>query len=323
MLTEEQKKQIILYVQKFRENVMIYLQNKSKLEELDKEIEMKNKELLKVTEEERKLEVALEVLYGQTKKESISGKIEREIKVLQENSETIHNNLTELTKNLLDQMRELPIPADLESHKTEDSNIVFPFFEGAELGEEGIEVICNLFGQKLPLKFDDVIIMPDRLVVINAFDKKGIPAADLQPIWSTTRSTTWLGAVSKIVNAINGFRVHVEDISKSYKHVDEMIDRLMQSKLYAAILVIIKEKGIVSSEEISKTLNVKQRAAYDACYNLTRSNWSPNPIKKASSGKWELTRPAGEILVNRLLEKHPEVKSVLSSKENALGQKEE
>jgi len=178
----------------------------------------------------------------------------------------------------------LPIPADLENSQQEDASIVFPFFEGADLGIEGVNTICDLFREKPPLSFGDVTVLPEKVMVRNAVRKQE--------------------AVSKFVDAIRSFRMRVDNLSKSYEQIDEMVERLMKSKQYSKILIVLAEEGKCSSKKIAGILNMDETKAYNTCYNLTRGNWAPSPIQKTHSGEWELTLP-GEILVNRLLEKYP------------------
>ena len=294
MLTEDQKKNVIANVQRFREKVSEYIQKKSELGECEKNIQMKTEELSKVAEEERQMEAAMEVLYGQSKKESMSGKIEEEIRSWRQKSETVRNELTQLKTDLLGQMRNLPIPADLENPKQEDSDMAFPFFEGAELGEEGVDTICDLFRQEPPLDFGDVTMLPEKVVVRNASRKQE--------------------AIPKLVGAIRSFRMLVDNLSKSYEQIDEMVERLRKSKQYSGVLKVLAREGRLSSKEIARILDIDERKAYDTCYNLTRNNWSPNPVEKTPSGEWELTLP-GEILVNRLLEKYPDERSEFSLEE--------
>jgi len=294
MLTEDQKKHVLIEVQRFEVKVSEYVQKKSELNECERNILVKTEELSKVAEEERQVKAAMEILYGQAKKDSKAGKIEEEIESWRQKSETLHNELTQLKTDLLGQMHNLPIPADLENPKQEESGIAFPFFEDANLGKEGIDTICDLFMQESPLDFGDVTILPDKVVVRNASRKQE--------------------AIPKLVEAIRSFRMRVDDLLKSYEQIDEMVERLRKSKQYSGVLKVLAREGKLSSDEIARILEMDERKAYDTCYNLTRSNWSPSPIQKTASGEWELTLP-GEILVKRLLEKFPEERSELNSKE--------
>lgn len=288
MLTEDQQKQIKSLIQLFKEKSLEYIHKKSDLDECEKKAQVNMEELSKVAEEERQMETAMEVLYGQAKKQSKTRKIEEEITYWQQKSEILRNELTQLKTELLEKMRSLPFPADLENPKQENSGTAFPFFEDTELGEEIIDTIRDLFRQKPPLNFNDVTILPNKIVVKNTLRKQE--------------------AIQKLVEAIQSFRMRVDDMSKSYEKIDEMVERLIKSELYSGVLKTLFEKGKLSTDDIASILNVDKRTAYDACYNLTRGNWSPNPINKISSGEWELTL-AGEILINRVFEKYPAKKT--------------
>lgn len=285
MLTEEQKKKVIANIQRFKEKVVEYISMKSDLEACNANIERQTKELEKVAAEERQMETAMDVLYKQSKKESKVREIEQEIKSWRQTSDTIRNELTQLKTTLIGEMRELPIPANLKNSKSETSDVTFPYFEGSELGEEAIDTMCDLFRREPPLAFGDVTLLPEKVVVSNTTKKQD--------------------AIRKLVAAIQSFRMLADNISKSYEQIDEMVERLRKSQRYSEVLKVLFKKGRLPSSEIARVLDTAERTVYDACYNLTRDNWRPNPVQKTPSGEWELTLP-GEILVNRLLEKYPD-----------------
>lgn len=285
MLAEDQKKQITSHVEMFKEKALEYLRTRSDLGECQNNIQVKMKELSKVAEEERQMETAMEVLYGQTKKQSRTKKIEQEIANYRQKSEMLLNQLNQLKTELLEKMRHLPFPADLENPTQENSETAFPFFEGIDLGDVVIDTICDLIRQEPPLSFNDVTILPDKIIVKETLKKQE--------------------AIQKLVQGVQSFRMRVDNMSKSYEKIDEMVERLIKSQLYFGILKTLAEKRKLSTDEIANTLNTNKRKVYDTCYNLTRSNWSPAPIEKKPSGEWELTL-AGEILINRVIEKYPE-----------------
>lgn len=282
MLTEDQKKHVLVEMQKFAEKLSGYIEGKSELNQCEKNIKAKTEELLKVAEEERQMETALEVIYRQAKKESKTRKIEEERESWRQKSEILRKELDELRTDLLELMRNLPIPVDLENPKEEEAGIAFPFFEETELGKDGINVMCDLLRQGPPLDFLDVSILPDKVIIKDVSQKQE--------------------AVSKLIEGIRSFRMHVDYLLKSYEQIDEMVERLRRSEQYARVLMILAEKDKLTTDQIARMLSMDRRRVYDTCYNLTRSNWSPNPIK-ISSGEWQLTLP-GEILVNRLIEKY-------------------
>jgi len=285
MLTEGQKKRILEDIQKFLETASEFNKKESELRDCEESIKANTEKLSKVAEEERQIEVAMEVLYGEVKKEAETRKIKEEIETLQKNLETLNNELDHLRTSLLNQMHNLPIPVNLENPQNEETDIAFSFFEGGELGKEGINVVCKLFRQEPPLSFSDATFLPDKIVVKSATEKEN--------------------AIAKLIEGIRSFRMQVDDLLKSYEQIDEMVERVRRSTLYYGVLRILFKKGKQSIDAIANALNMDERKAYDTCYNLKRSNWSPNPIRNTPSGEWELTLP-GKILVNRLLQKYRE-----------------
>ena len=285
MLTEDQKEQIGSHIQTFQEKALEYIRIKSDLNNCEKNTQVKMEELSKVAEEERQMETAMEVLYGQTKKQSKTRKIEEEIEDYRQRSEMLLNQLNRLKTELLEKMRNLPFPADLENPTLENAETAFPFFEGTDLGDVVLDTICDLLRQEHPLRFNDVTILSDKIIVKGTLRKQE--------------------AIQKLVQGVQSFRMRVDNLSKSYEKIDEMVERLIKSQLFFGIVKTLAKKNTLSTDEIASTLNMNKRRIYDACYNLTRSNWSPAPIEKKPSGEWELTL-AGEILINRVIEKYPE-----------------
>lgn len=291
MLTNDQKKQIAEYISSFQIEAKTYLKIKDQIQKCVEIIKEKTGELSKVAKEERQIENAMAILYGQTKKQSKVSEIEMEIKDCQARSSVYIEDLNRVKTGLIEAMRNLPIPADLEDFQN-DSETFFPYFEEAKLGEEAVSVILDLFRQSPPLIFGDVLILADRVVIKNVSERQE--------------------AIQKLVDAIQNFRLHTDNLSKSYERIDVLVERLNSSKLYASILKVLSSKGKLSAQQIASALSVEERKIYDSCYNLTRDNWSPNPVQKTASGEWELTF-AGEILINRLYEKHPEEKTSIST----------
>lgn len=299
MLAEDQKKSILADMQKFREKVSEYIQKKNELDECEKNIQVKMRDWSRVAEEERQIEAAMDVVLRRPKKKSRARDIKEEIESWQRKSETLHTELNQLRTDLLGQMRNIPIPVDLENPTHGESETTFTFFEGAELGSEVIDVMCDLLRQEPPINFLNTLILPDKVVVKDVSKKKE--------------------ALSKLVDAIRSFRMRIDDLLKSYEQIDETVERLKRSKLYARVLKTLTEEGKLSTDKIAKMLGIDRKKAYDTCYNLTRSNWSPNPIIKTSSGEWELTLP-GEIIVSRLFQKYgtrPEEETELSLQTNS------
>jgi len=300
LLTEDQKKRVFDEIRGFLQAASEFVKKDSELNNCKKKIEINTERLLRVAEEERQMETAMEVLYGETKKESQIRKLKAEIEKSQKNLEFLSNELDQVRTNLLKRMRNLPIPVDLENPQQEQSDIAFTFFEGAKLGKEGIDSLCGLLRQEPPLSFSNTIFLPDKILVKNVSQKQE--------------------ALSRLIESIRSFRMRVDDLLRSYEQIDEMVERVRRSDLYSGVLRVLFNKGKLSTEEIAKTLNIDKRKVYDTCYNLTRSNWSPKPIRlDSSSGKWELSLP-GEILMNRLLQKHGQL-DFAEDPESRLGSK--
>ncbi len=294
MLTEDQKEQIRSHIQTFQVKAVEYIRIKSDLNNCEKNTQVKMEELSKVAEEERQMETAMEVLYGQTKKQSKTRKIEEKIEDYRQKSEMLLNQLNRLKTELLEKMRNLPFPAELENPTLENSETAFPFLEGMDLGDDVLDTICDLLRQEHPLRFNDVTILSDKIIVKGTLRKQE--------------------AIQKLVQGVQSFRMRVDNLSKSYEKIDEMVERLIKSQLFFGILKTLAGQKTLSTDEIASTLNMNKRRIYDTCYNLTRSNWSPAPIEKNPSGEWELTL-AGEILINRVVEKYPEKRAETNNAE--------
>jgi prefoldin subunit 5 len=284
MLTSEQKQEIARQIREFQSKSEEYHGAISVLEALRGENAVLKEILSNVAKEERQMETAIDVLYRQPKQVSKAKDIEMQIINAEEKQKGCLDDLNRIENELLVMMRNLPIPVNLEEPEKNNSGIVFCYFQGLELGENAVQVLSMLIRQQLV--FDEVIILPGKVEVKNVSDKNE--------------------AIGKLVEAIQCFRMRIDTLSESYGKIDELIERLTKSKIYAGILVALKDRKELSVQEIAKALNTDERTAYDGCYNLTRSNWSPSPIRRTLSGGLELTL-TGDILVKRLSETHPEI----------------
>lgn len=285
LLTDDQRNQIIDYIATFKSKIADYMTIKSTLAGVVEETQMKRHDLSEVTREEQQIETAMDVLYRQTKTQSKTSEIEAEISKLEKEYAICLNAINERKSELTELMRNLPIPVDLGNPNHTNSETIFHYFEDTELGNDVIDTILDLFRQKPPLAFNDVEILPDKVVILNTIEKQE--------------------AIQRLVQAIRSFRMRADNLSKSYEKIDELVERLTRSEIYPNILSVLAKGGKFSAQIIADILDTDERKVYDSCYNLTRSNWSPNPIKRTQSGDWELTL-AGDILVNRMFEKHPE-----------------
>lgn len=284
MSTENRKDRIIRSVQAFKEKAEQYSLIKSQIDEYVEAVQSKNEELSKVAYEERIKELAEEALFpDEPKHKSQAGDIEEEIKSLQVKLTSSHDRLNEIKMELTQGMYSLPIPVDLDKCRREETRIIFPFFNGVELGETAISVMRELLKMER-LEFQGVEIISDKVVV---------------------ESSSRNEAITKLASGIKAYRLKLGVILKAYEQIDEMVEKAMKSNLYPRILKILLIEKKMSTADIAKKLGENERKVYDACYNLTRDRWTPNPLNSTNSGEWILT-VSGEILANRLLEKYPE-----------------
>jgi hypothetical protein len=287
MLTEEQRQNIAKAVNNFQAQVHKYTETKETADECQNMIDTLESQLSLVAQEERQMETAADVLYRVTKQISKTKEIQNEICAVADHLRITQEELNQLEPELLTLLRNLPLPIALDNFEINNTNGFFHYFEGLQLGEEAINVISTIIRQNKPLTFDEVTILPDKVVIRNVANRET--------------------AVQKLIAAIQTFRIRVDDLAKSYENIDALIERLIKSKVYPAIIQLIATKGALSVQDISSALNVDERVIYDGCYNLTRNNWSPNPIQKVSSGQYQITL-AGKILFDRLSAKYPQPK---------------
>jgi len=292
MLTEEQKQNIAKAINSFQAQVSEYTDAKEAADECRILLDKLKAQLSLVAEEERQMETAADVLYRVTKQTSQTKEIQNNILDVTNHIKIAQEKLNQLEPELLSSLRNLPLPIALDNFEKNNTEGFFYYFEGLQLGESAINAISAIIRQDQPLTFNEVAILADKVVVKNVASKEI--------------------AIQKLIAAIQTFRIRVDDLAKSYENIDALIERLVKSKTYPAILQLIAAKGALTVQEISTALQVEERIIYDGCYNLTRDNWSPNPIQKNSSSQYQLTL-AGKILFDRLSAKYPQLKDTTTS----------
>lgn len=284
MLTEDRKNRILDEIQKFKEDAEEYISIESQMDQNSKAVQSKKEELSKVAHEERIKEIAEEVLFpGEQKAPSRTRKVEEEVRALEAKIASLQDELNKIKTQLTQSMYNLPIPVDLDEYRQEEGKIVFPFFDDVELGETVINIMCKLLKME-KLEFQGVKILSDKIVLESSSKDEGI---------------------TKLASGIKAYRLKLGEILKVYEQIDEMVERAIKSHLYHRILKILLIEKKMSTSDIAKKLGEDERKVYDACYNLTRDQWTPKPLECINSGEWTLTI-SGEILANRLLEKYPE-----------------
>ncbi|MDH5267860.1 MAG: hypothetical protein OEW62_09315 [Candidatus Bathyarchaeota archaeon] len=284
MSTEDRKTRILNAIQKFNEGVKEYISIESQIDRNRKAVQSKKEELSEVAHKERIRELAEEVLFpAEQKGPSQSRKVEEEVRVLETEISSLKDELNKIKIRLTQRMYNLPIPIDLDKYKKEEGKTIFSFFDEAELGEIVINIMCKLLKME-KLEFQGVKILSDKVVVESSSRDEGIV---------------------KLASGIKAYRLKLGEILNVYEQIDVMVERAIKSDLYPRILRMLLIEKKMSSEEIAKKLGENERKVYDACYNLTRDQWTPAPLKHTNSREWTLTI-SGEILANRLLEKYPE-----------------
>jgi hypothetical protein len=275
MLTDDRKIRIKNEIKKFKEDAEEYISIESQIEQNNKAIQSKKEELSKVAHEERIREKAEEVLFpGEQKSPSRTRKVEEEVKALETEITSLQEKLNKIKTRLTQSMYNLAIPVDLDNYKQEKGKIIFPFLDDIELGELIINVMCKLLKME-KLEFQGVNILSDRVIVESPSMDEGI---------------------TKLASGIKAYRLKLGEILKVYEQIDAMVERALKSDLYARILKILSSEKKMSTSDIAEKLNENERKVYDACYNLTRDRWTPNPLEYIDSGEWTLT-VSGESFV--------------------------
>jgi len=284
-LNQDQMAQIKSELTNMNQLINQYLQCEDKITILEKELNTIQLEYSKLTEEDKILDVVMDVLYNQEKKSSISKIKEDEMDKILTNISMLKNDCSKIKSSIIFKMKDFPFPINIENVKYEGSDAILSYFDELQLNETMLRVMTKIIEKEYPLSIDNVIFYDKKVVVKNRHDRKL--------------------AIEDIVEAVKNYRLYVDNISKSYERIDGMLERVIQSSNYEGILLTLYNFDQLSAEKIGEFLNLEGRKAYDSCYNLTRDNWSPNPIRKLNSNNWQLTI-TGKILVERLIEKHPE-----------------
>ena len=280
----DRQTRILQAIQKFKEDVEEYISIESQIDHNNNASQSKREELSKVAHEERVKEIAEEVLFpGEQKGPSQTRKLEEEIRALGAETISLQDKLNKIQAQLTQSMYNLPIPVDLDKCRQEEGKTIFPFFDNAKLDEVVINTMRKLLKME-KLEFQGVRILSDKIIV---------------------ESSSMNNGTTKLASGIKVYRLKLAEILKVYEQIDAMVERAAKSDLYPRVLTVLLIEKKMSTADIAKKIGENERKVYDACYNLTRDRWTPSPLEYTSSGEWALTI-SGEILANRLLEKHPE-----------------
>ena len=283
MITDKQKETIIETISRFRKVSEEFQRKKLQLQSVEVELKEKQKDILEIEEKERQRSEVQEILYGHRDDESQVEMSKTELEQLRSQTRVLQDEINKIEIEIIRQMETLPIPISLDTIEWKGASAVFPMFTEGEFGETTIQTMCDLLRKPCPLEIDDVIFKPAEIEI------KNVSEAEITVI---------------LVNSIKTFRMLVDNLLESYENIDELCKRLDRSEKYPLVLKTLLENGNLKTSELARIVDMDEKETYDACYNLTRNNWSPKPLRKTSGNFWELTQ-AGEILINRYRSRIP------------------
>lgn len=246
---------------------------RKKLEIEKKEVEQKQKK------QDKFLEVVLLAEGKTTKLDEVSKNLQQTINQL----ESLSNQLNSSRTDILEKFGALPFPIDPYNSSVNGSVTKFKTIEGIVFEEETLRTLCELLELPYPLNFEGATYYPDEVVVKTASVDE---------------------AMNQIVQSVQGLRFKISDLLNAYSNIDKLCERVRSSNRYGSILesLFLSDKPL-SVEELAQQTGFNKNITYQACYNMLRDRWSPNPIKKTSDGKFSLTT-TGEIMVKRYTEKY-------------------
>ena len=269
---DELNRMCVFYVKTKQEYTTLMVTRK-KLEIEKKEVEEKEKK------QDKFLEVVLLAERKKTKVDEVSKNLQQTINQLERLSDGLNNSRTDILRKFKD----LPFPIDPHNSTVHDSVTKFKTIEGIILKEVTLRTLCELLELSYPLNFEGTTFHPDEVVVNTA-------SVD--------------DAMSQIVQSVQALRFKVSDLLNAYSNIDKLCERVRSSNRYAPILesLFVSDKPL-SVAELAKLTGFDENITYQACYNMLRNRWSPNPIKKTPDGKFSLTT-TGEITMKRYTEKY-------------------
>jgi hypothetical protein len=248
--------------------------DKRKVLEIEKkEVEERQKK------QDKFLEVVLRAEHKSTEIDEVSKKLEQIINQLEKLSGGLNNARTDILKKF----EELPFPIDPHNSSVNGSVMKFKMIEGIAFKKETLQTLCELLELPYPLNFEGVTYYPDEVVV---------NAASVDE------------AMNQVVQSVHTLRFKISDLLNAYSNIDELCARVRSSNRYAPILeALFVSNQPLSVTEIAQQTGFNENITYQACYNMLRDRWSPNPIKRTPDGKFSLTT-TGEITMKRYTEKY-------------------
>jgi hypothetical protein len=258
---------------KAKQECAVFMNERKVLEIEKKEVEERQKK------QDKFLEVVLRAEHKTTEVDEVSEKLEHVIIQLGSLSDKLNNARTDI----LEKFRDLPFPIDPYNSSVNGSVTKFKMIEGITFKKDTLQTLCELLELPYPLNFEGVTYYPDEIVV-NA------PSVD--------------EGMKQVVQSVYTLRFKISDLLNAYSNIDELCERVRSSDRYAPILeALFVSSHPLSVTEIAQQTGFNENIAYQACYNMLRDRWSPNPIKRTPDGKFSLTT-TGEITMKRYSEKY-------------------
>jgi hypothetical protein len=225
------------------------------------------------------LEVVLLAEHKTTEVDEVSKKLELVINHLESLSDELNNARTDILKKF----KELPFPIDPHNSSVNGSVTKFKMIEGIAFTKETLQTLCELLELPYPLNFEGITYYPDEIVV-------NVASVD--------------EAMNQVVQSVHTLRFKISDLLNAYSNIDQLCARVRSSNRYAPILeALFINNQPLSVTEIAQQTGLNENITYQACYNMLRDRWSPNPIKRTPDGKFFLTI-TGEITMKRYSEKY-------------------
>ena len=281
MRTEEIIQEIRRDVESFNNLCKEYLKIKQDIENTKSKKAEMEKKLHQLKPLDQKKKELLEEAWRVKAEETQADRITREINELGQRIQELQKQKDELQGRILESIVNLRFPVDPDSVKKEGKYYCISLIEGANLTNETYSVISEILDFDFPLKINKVTIGPD--------------------VWKV-QAKSQEEALEEIINVIKTIREQAKFRKKVFSELDAFCKRIHKSERYRQIMLLLASHHRLLPKEVATKLGLRERVAYDACYNLTRSNlWNPPPVKRENDGSFTLTT-FGKLVMRRYME---------------------
>jgi len=279
--TEEIIQEIRKDVESFNNLCKEYLKIKQDIEKAKAKKDEMEKRLRQLKPlDQRKKELLREAWRIETQ-ETQADRIAREINQLNERIRELQRQKDGLQERILEAIIDLRFPLDPDSIKMEENYYCISSVEGVSLTSEAYNVISEVLDFDFPLKINKVTLGPD--------------------VWKV-RAKSQEEALEEIINAIRTIREQAKFRKKVFSELDTFCKRIHKSERYRQIMLLLVSHRRLLPKEVAAKMGLRERVAYDACYNLTRSSlWNPPPVKRERDGSFTLTT-FGNLVMQRYME---------------------